>query len=1107
MSVEVTRQSGACGQCGTLLAPAARFCSACGTAVPRDCPSCGLSVAPGARFCAQCGTALDSLPAQGVALAHEPASGERRQITVVYCDLVDSTALAHRLDPEEFGAVVRDYQHEASAIVQRFDGHVAQYLGDGILIYFGYPQAHEDDAERAVRAGLAIVHAMQALDRTWRPRLATALGVRIGTHTGLVLIDEIGAGEHHERLALGETPNVAARLQALAAPGNVVVSAQTCDLLAGRFEFEDLGLHTLKGIVEPRRVMRVVRPVATLSRFDATARVGLTPLVGRAQELGLLRDRWQLTQDGDGQVVVIAGEPGIGKSRLLRELREALATAARTVLRFQCSPFHVNSAYYPLVDHLERTLAFSADTEPDMKRAALEALVVGTYGLPAAHAHSLAMLLGIPYAATDAASATPQRHKDDTLAAAVALTCAAARNGDALMLFEDAHWADPTTLEFLDLLLAQIAQIPLFVVITHRPAFTAPWTRHGHVTAIALSHLSRSQTGAIVTRLTAGKALPMGLFEEIVAKTSGVPLFVEEVTRAILESGQLRETDTRYELAQDTATLAVPVTLRDSLMARLDRHAGAKDVAQIGAVIGREFDYPLIAAVAPLEPHALAGGLDELTAAGLVFRRGSGNAAVYTFKHALVQDAAYESIPRVRRQALHCAVAQALARPGRDAGQAAPELLAHHWTEGGQALAAIPCWLRAGQRALERSANTEAIAHLRRGLAVNSSTGEDRQKLQRELQLLLAVTPALMGKSGYASPEVAGNFARMRELTASDTDSIELFTTLYSLWLYYANIPDYPVTNELMDRLDALAELNPTTEFRLASQLARGVVLGWCGEFEASRRLLEACVALYQPERDHALTFRYGGLDLGTFASAHLGLAYWYLGFPEHALRQSQAAVALARRLEHPLSLSHVLAVESWIRLLCGKGAAAQRIGETARQVANEQHAVYWMAWSEVHLGALTNDVDRMRQGMSALHATGSLLARPMHCAILAQMLLDKGAYAEMAAVLCDGMDNVNQGEAMAHAEIERLHGELVRASGGDLATAETHFERAIAIARQQVARSWELRATTSLAQLWAQRGREAAARDRLAAVYDSFTEGFDTADLRAAATLLERWS
>jgi class 3 adenylate cyclase len=639
-------------------------------------------------------------------------AGERRQLTVMFCDLVGSTALSEKLDPEELRDLLHAYRTLCGDVIARYDGFVARYVGDGILTYFGWPAAHEDDAERAMRAALEIVEIVKRASAT------EVLSVRIGIATGPVVVGEPAGTGDQAKLAVGSTPNLAARLQGLAVADQIVIATSTRRLVGNSFDLTDLGEHDLKGITEPVHAWRVERLSVTDSRFDAhhTA-TGLTPLVGREEEVDLLLRRWAQAQDGEGQMVLLGGEPGIGKSRILTVLHEQLEARGAQALRFQCSPYSVNSAFWPIIDNFERVLKFARDETAEAKLDKLEALIVMQYDRPLADVRFVATILSIPCEDRyGVLSMTPQRHKDETLRTLVDITEAAARQQPSVLLFEDAHWADPTTLEVLDLLIDRVKTIPLLVVLTHRPEFSARWSELGHVGALNLSKLTRTQSAAMVAVLAGGKVLPGPLLEQILSRTDGVPLFVEELTKAVLESGELKDAGDHYQYTGSARSVTIPETLRDSLMARLDRFMPVREIAQIGAVIGREFSYEMIVAVAPMPLSKLDEALARLCESGLASRRGTPRNAVYSFKHALVQDAAYDSLLKRRRQALHAEIARVIEHRFPSVQATEPEVLAHHLTAAGRTEAAIPLWQRAGELALRRMALTEAIAHLNQGL-------------------------------------------------------------------------------------------------------------------------------------------------------------------------------------------------------------------------------------------------------------------------------------------------------------------------------------------------------------------------------------------------------
>lgn len=1124
-----------CASCAEVLRVGARFCEACGTEVSRQCPACGFDLASSARFCAQCGRAVADehapLPAAAVpdsSAGWSTSAVERRQITVLFCDLVGSTGLSRRLDPEELREIIRDYQALAAEAVERFEGYVAQYLGDGVLVYFGYPRAHEDDAERAVRAGLEVAAGMDVIDQRWRERAATPLAVRIGIHTGLVLIDDLGGGARTERLALGDTPNLAARLQGLGPPGGVMVSAATFNLVAGRFDSEDLGVQGVKGVAEPLPVWRILASRTSASRFDAVSGARLTPLVGRAHELGLLLERWQLAQDGDGQVVMVSGEPGLGKSRLLHELRASLADARLTALRFQCSPFRVGSAWHPLIEYLERALGWSKDATAKDRLAALEALVVGRYGLTPMHVQLLAALLALPVDERyTPLNTTPRRQKEDALAAAVALTLAAA-DGGALLLFEDAHWADPSTLEFLAQLVARTAGARLLAVITHRPEFTAPWTIQGHVTAVALARLSRTQSGGIVAKVTAGKSLPQGLVEQIVQKTDGVPLFIEELTRAILESGRLREGDHGFELVPGSAALDIPATIRDSLTARLEHNPRVKTIAQLAAAIGREFDPGLLAEITGLDRAALDGDLDALVRSGLAFCSGAPPDAHYIFKHALVQDAAYESMPRAQRQTVHAAIANALERTQPELYTNAPETIALHLTAAGDHAQAVPLWQIAGQLAIQRLANQEAVSYLARALELLDTLPATPARAQRELELQLTIAAPLIASNGYAAPAVGTAYERAFALCEEISDRDKLFTAMRGLWVVHTLRCELVTARALGEQLLVIAREREDPALLLEAHHALGQTLFHCGEFgPAVEHCLQGC-ELYRPAEHQAHVHLYG-TDPGISCHFFGGLSLWFLGFADQALQWVERGFAFALDSGHPLALAYGHQGLASVRQFRGDVTAADA-AESTIALSDAQGLPFWKAfgtfvsgWALAASGRAAEGIATMREGMSGWEATGAKVWQPYFRAPIVEACLRDGQLDAGMAMLEEAWRAAQTlGEGTHLAELYRLRGELalaraVESSPMDHAHepsiadqraaesgAEGDFVEALAIARQQEARALELRAAMSLARLWLRQGRGDDARELLGDIYGWFTEGFATSDLVAARTLLE---
>ncbi len=1149
-----------CSQCQFENRDTAKFCEECGIKLIRACPGCGQEVSPRAKFCPECGTPLteqtpasDSAippvvgsqkpgakatpapgnatpPTRGRAKArksrtarHRSASGghagpdaERRQLTVLFCDLVDSTALASRLDPEEWREVVRAYQATCAEVILRYEGHIAQYLGDGLLIYFGFPHAHEDDAQRAVQAGLGILEAMETLNTRLERDKRLRLAIRVGIHTGQVVVGEMGGRGRQEQLALGDTPNIAARLQGLAAPDTVLISAATHQLVQGYVTVAALGPQPLKGVSAPVPVYRILEASAAQSRLDVAATTGLTPLVGRESEVALLLERWEQSKAGLGQAVLLSGEGGIGKSRLVEVLRQRVIGEASPHIAFRCSPYHANSALYPMIEHLQRLLGWRRDETPAAKLDTLER-VLRASRLPLDEVVPLvAALLSVPLpeGRYPPLLLTPQQQRQRTLDALVAWLLAKAEQQPVLAMWEDLHWADPSTLDLLGLVIEQAPTARLLMLVTYRPEFRPPWPPRSHLTQLTLGRLPRPQVETMVRQLTGDKPLPAEVLAQVVAKTDGVPLFVEELIKMILESGMVREEADRYVLPGPLPPLAIPATLQDSLMARLDRLATARAVAQLGAVLGREFAYELIAAVAPMDEATVERGLAQLVDAELLYQRGRPPQARYRFKHALIQETAYQSLLKSTRQQYHERIAQVLVERFADIQGTQPELLAHHYTEAGLTAQAVPYWQRAGQQALQRSANLEAVQHLTMGLALLATLPETQARAQQELDLQLALAPVLMATKGFASPDVEQAYTRAMALCRQVGQSPQRFPALRGVWAFYHTRNQLNTARELAEQLLQLAQTLQHRGFLLEAHRAMGETLSQLGELAAARAHFEAAMALYEPQQHRSHAFVYGNQDPGVYCLAHLSETLWLLGYPDQALQRSQQALTLAQELGHPFSLATALYFAAHLHDFRREARGTQERAEELRALAQElgfayrlAQAMFKLGLAAVAQGRVAEGIAQMRQGMTALRATGAELGLAHRLGRLAEAQGIAGQPAEGLEGLAEALATAERtGERRSEAELYRLKGELLlqRATPGDGVEAEACFHQALAIARRQGAKSWELRAAMSLSRLWQQQGNRDAARQLLTEIYGWFTEGFDTADLQEAKALLE---
>jgi class 3 adenylate cyclase/predicted ATPase len=1046
--------------------------------------------------------------------APAPSSAERRQLTVMFCDLVGSTALAARLDPEDLRDVIGAYHRRVAKVVGRYDGFVAKYMGDGVLIYFGYPQAHEDDAERAVRAGLKLTGMMDKVPS----RTEAALQVRIGIATGVVVVgDLIGSGEAQERGIVGETPNLSARLQGIAEPNTVVIAEGTRRLLGNLFELQYLGPRHLKGISGPVPAWSPLRAGSAEGRFEAMHATGVTELVGREEELELLLRRWSRAKTGEGQVVLLSGEAGIGKSRLTAALLERLATEPHTRLRYFCSPQRTDSAFFPIIGQLERAARLAHDDTAQAKLDKLDALLAQSSTSPN-DAALFAEMLSLPndgrYPALDLA---PAQRRQKTLEALVFQTEALARQNPVLMIFEDAHWTDPTSLEVFGRVVDRIRTLRVLLLVTFRPEFEAPWIGQPHVTALTINRLTQQDVVAMIDRVVGNNLIPATIRQDIIERTDGIPLFVEEMTKAVLEAeseGEARRT----AAAVPSPALAVPASLHASLMARLDRLGTAKEVAQIGAAIGRGFSHALLTAVVGKSEAELGSALDRLINAGLLFRQGAAPHATYLFKHALVQDAAYGTLLREPRRALHARIAEVLESRFAEIAESQPELLARHCTEAGLVEKAARLWCKAGQQSLTRSAFIEAAVQFTRALAQFETLPINAALRRAQIDAQIGLGNALIDAKGHAAPETKSAFRRARdlikqaeELGEPPDDPLLLFSVLLGLWRGAYVGFDGGLMHELAAEFLALAEKQGATVPLGIAHHLMGITLGQTGNIAEARARHTQVLALYDPAKHRPLTARLG-LHHRVAALSFRALTLWLLGYPEAAQADIDDAINEAREIGQASALMLALAITNYTRVLCGDWVAANAIADGLVALANEKGAplrkaegIFQQGCALALTGRAAEAVQTITSGVTAWRSTGATCWTPLHMCFLAHAHARLGQFDDARRCIGEAMAaSASSKESWCDADIHRLAGDIVLLSGeADTAKAEAHFERALLIARKQQAKSFELRAAMSMARLWRDQGKRADARDLLAPVYAWFTEGFDTPDLKGARALL----
>jgi class 3 adenylate cyclase/predicted ATPase len=1031
----------------------------------------------------------------------------------MFTDLVGSTALATKLDPEDLRSVISAYHKRVAQTVARFDGFVAKYMGDGVLVYFGYPHAHEDDAERAVRTGLALIEALGKL------RVQEPLQVRIGIATGLVVVgDLVGSGEAQERGVVGETPNLAARLQGMAAPNTVVIAEGTRRLLGDLFELEDLGPVALKGIAGPTRAWAAVRARAVESRFEALHATGLTALVGREEETELLQRRWARAKMGEGQVVLLSGEAGIGKSRLTAALLERIATEPHTRLRYFCSPQHTDSVLHPIIGQMER----AAGLEHDDKQARLDKLhaVLTQTSTSREDAALFAEMLSLPndgrYPVLELA---PQQRRQRTLEALTAQLTALANQQPVLMIFEDTHWADPTSIEALGRTVDRIKTLPVLLIPTFRPEFNAPWVGQSHVSSLTLSRLGAREATAIISHLAGKAGLPRDVMAEIVDRTDGIPLFVEEMTKAVLEA-ESEGAAHRTVVAAPSPGLAVPASLHASLMARLDRLGPAKDVAQVGAAIGRQFSHDLLASVVRKPEMELGSALDRLIQAGLLFRQGVPPHATYLFKHALVQDAAYSTLLREPRRLLHALIADTLENQFTEIADSQPELLAHHCTKAELIEKAANFWGKAGLRSLERSALVEATAHLTRALDQIASLPGTTNLRREQIKLQVAHATATMHTQGYGAAETKASLDQARlyieraeALGEPPEDPLLLFSVRYGFWVASIMSFDGDICLDLAAQFLARAEKQGTTVPIMIGHRIMSRTLLNTGDLAEGKMHCDQTLALYNPNEHRSLAMRFGQ-DTGVAILSVRTITLWLLGYPDAAIADAEQAVKDARELGQAATLMFALTHVPLTYMLCRDYSVANKLLDENIVLADEKSAVMWKRIAMMVQGcvsALTgnaaNAIQSITSEIPAYKSTGATLWMPLYLSHLADAHAELGQFDyswrctdEAITLAKSAKDKWNE------AEIHRKAGEIaLMVPEPSPAKAEAHFERALAVAREQQAKSWELRAAMSMARLWRGQGKRQQAHDLLARVYGWFTEGFDTLDLKEAKALLDQ--
>jgi class 3 adenylate cyclase/predicted ATPase len=1098
-----------CGACGARAAAGAKFCVQCGAPLAHGCFSCGAALPEGASFCPACGIRLDGSPGVGSAAAAagvEPPEAELRQITAVFCDLVGSTEISNRLDPEEFGELVNRYHDSAVEVLARYETDVARFVGDGILICFGWPEAHEDDPEHAVRAALDIATAIQALEQETPADLH--LSVRVGVHTGPAVVGALRGGVERE-MALGKTLNVAARLQEIAPAGGVVITEATQRLVQGLFVVQDLGRKSLKGLPEKVRTYRVLQPSGVRGRLDA-ARGTLSPLVNRDPELGILSELWEHVRARRGQAVLVVGEPGVGKSRVVLEFRERVRQSPHTWLECGCSSYTRHTAFHPVLELAEQGLRLQADDGPEERLAKLRK-GLGQLGMDLEEGiKSLAPALSIPpeagYSPPDASPAQ-QRRRTLELFAEWALRLAELQ--PTIILVEDLHFADPSSLELFERLIGDGARSALMLIGTARPEFDPGWPSRPNLSRLDLKPLPEGDVRSLVRGLSGADELPPALIEHVVSQTEGIPLFAEEMSKTLLESRLFGEQQA-FLGSDQLGALDIPATLYDSLMARLDRLSAAKRVAQHVAVIGREFDHVLAEQVLGLDVDVVRHGLARLVQDDLLVRRGEPPNASYAFRHALIQDAAYRSLLKRRRRELHGRVGEALARRREGDGPlTSAEVIAHHYDNAAQPEQAVRFYREAAEHAVRQSAHREAMAHLKRAIELIDELPEEGRWREFEGDLQTALASSIIATRGYGDAAIERAYERARTLYELLGDQRQVGYTLAGLSLFYFNYGEVQRGAELAGQALALGERTGDQTLGVLARVQAAVPIFYQGEFAAALEHAEHASQSYELDRDRWLGYRFGA-DQGVAAHCFAALALVQLGRPDTALARTRAATELAELLADPYNLAYALFFETAVHWNRGDESAQESTAARVVAIAEEHEFELFVGLGRMFRAAARAfrsqdqpELQDLYEGSAIAAATGFRGGMPAFICLVAEAQRAAALTSEALATIATALDvSMQTGQRYWDAELYRIRGEL-QIELGDEREGAAQLERAADFARERGARWQELRATLALARFLHDHAASGRGQALLSPIYEHFEEGFATRELLAAAELL----